>query len=126
MPTLTYDHSSKSLSWPGNGKWDALSGPYGKGRLPNGTYKISRREVTAYSSSVPKGFRGPTGKGFFIPIYAQFSTARGASGGRLGIHPDGNKPGTLGCIGLRSDAKRFYDLIAATATSADLKLEVVD
>ncbi len=124
MATLTYNHSSKTLAWSGKGRWEAISGPYGKGKLPQGIYKISRREITLYSSKVAKGFQDRTGKGFFIPIYPEFKTTRGKQNGRLGIHPDGNVYGTLGCIGIRKNAKSFYDLIAATAVSSALTLEV--
>jgi len=125
MADLTFKRSSKVLSWTGKGQWDAVSGPFGEGVLPKGLYKVSRREITSYSGSIPKGFRDSSGKGFFIPIYPQFETSRGKNG-RLGIHPDGSVKGTKGCIGIRSNSKAFYDAIAASAADSNLTLEVTD
>ena len=125
MADLTFKRKAKVLTWTGKGRWDAGSGPFGEGELPKGIYRVSRREVTAYSNDIPKGFRDQSGKGFFIPIYPQFETSRGKNG-RLGIHPDGNVKGTNGCIGIRSNAKSFYDAIAASASDSLLTLEVVD
>jgi hypothetical protein len=113
------------LSWTGKGRWDAISGPFGHGELPKGLYVVSRREITPYSSNIGAGYQDQNGKGFFIPIYPQFETFRGQNG-RLGIHPDGSVKGTKGCIGIRSNAKTFYDVIAATATDSKLTLEVMD
>lgn len=80
-----------------------------------GLYDIARREVTGYTATIDFAFRDKTGRGFFAPIYPKFKTNRGKSGGRLGIHPDGNKPGTLGCIGITdSNTKSFHDAIAST------------
>ncbi len=124
MADLTYKHGTRSLSWSGVGRWDAVSGP--RSKLPNGIYKISRREVTPYTSKIGKAFQGVGGKGFFIPIYPQFETQRGKTGGRLGIHPDGGSFGTAGCIGIRSSAKTFHDAIAASASDSILTLEVLD
>lgn len=124
MANMTYKHGSRTLSWAGIGRWDAVSGP--RNRLPNGIYKVSRREVTPYTNQIGTAFQGPNGKGFFIPIYPQFSTNRGKTGGRLGIHPDGGVPGTAGCIGIRSSAKSFHDALAKAASDATLTLEVFD
>lgn len=127
MADMTFKRNAGILIWQGRGRWEAKSGPFDQGRLPLGLYKVSRREVTAYTANVPSGFKDPaTGKGFFIPIYPQFSTHRGKSGGRLGIHPDGNSPGTKGCIGIRSNAKSFHDAIAKSAADSNLMLEVLE
>ena len=124
MANLTYKHGARTLSWAGIGRWDAVSGP--RHKLPNGLYKISRREITPYTANIGKAFKGKNGKGFFVPIYPEFETDRGKSGGRLGIHPDGNVYGTAGCIGLRSNSESFYKAIAASASDASLSLEVFD
>ncbi len=126
MADMTFKRTSGVLSWTGKGRWDAVSGPHGKGKLPIGTYRVSRREITPYSSTIGLGYKDATGKGFFIPIYPQFQTDRGKTDGRLGIHPDGNIPGTNGCIGIRSNAKSFYDAIAASASDSNLTLEVFE
>ena len=63
--------------------------------------------------------------GFFLPIYPKFNTNRGKVGGRLGIHPDGNKPGTLGCIGITEEnTKSFYDAIRLVPINVKLTLQV--
>jgi len=122
MADLKFSIGKGILTWSDKGRWEAVSGPYGKDHLPPGLYRVSRREVTPYSGVIESSYRDENGRGFFIPIYPTFPTSRGKDGGRLGIHPDGGIPGTLGCIGIRSGAKRFYDLIAATATDISLEL----
>ena len=124
MADLTYKHHSRCLSWIGKGNWDAVSGP--KHKLPNGIYTVSRREITTYTNKIGKSFQDKGGKGFFIPIYPQFDTTRGKTGGRLGIHPDGGVYGTAGCIGIRENSKSFYDTVALSASDATLTLEVLD
>lgn len=126
MPDLIFNKSTGQLSWPAIGKyWGARSGPYGLGALPSGKYTVGRREITDYTSSIGVAFKDQTGKGFFVPIYPNFSTTRGSSGGRLGIHPDGNVPGTQGCIGLTDhDTYSFYDAVRNTSASVNLMLEV--
>jgi hypothetical protein len=96
-----------------NGKgYSAVSGGYGQGELPNGLYHVNVRGAVA-GSHLAAGFKAG-GAGFFIPI--EHNTDASRSG--LGIHPDGNDPGTLGCIGIAaSDAKRFLDQWTAMAVS---------
>jgi len=127
MADLVFDRMLKTLSWPSKGlRWGAISGPYGKGSLPSGLYDVGRREVTGYTSAVDSPYRDKTGKGFFVPVYAKFETNRGKKDGRLGIHPDGNVPGTLGCIGItNANARNFHDAIRSTAPSAVLILKVI-
>jgi hypothetical protein len=126
MPDLIFDRTHKSLSWPAkNLSWNAISGPFGAGALPPGRYDIGRREITNYTAQVDTAYRDKSGKGFFVPIYPKFKTNRGKSGGRLGIHPDGNKPGTLGCIGITDkNTKSFHDAMGSTAPNAHLILLV--
>ena len=126
MVDLVFDRVNKKLSWTSkNLSWDAVSGPFGAGALPIGLYDIGRREVTGYTATIDVAYRDKTGKGFFVPLYPKFQTTRGKSGGRLGIHPDGNKPGTLGCVGITNhNTKSFHDAIASTAPSAKLVLHV--
>ena len=125
MPTLVFSNANRALSWPALGlKWPARSGPWGEGELPAGRYLIGRREIVPYSSGMPEGFRNGSGQGYFVPIYPTFPTHRGRDG-RLGIHPDGNKPGTRGCIGIQREyAKDFYEHIVKTPINANLTLEV--
>ena len=83
----------------------ALSGPYGKGPLPKGRYKLGPL-IDLNPETCNSGFR--VGKiAFWIKLYPQFETDRTG----LGIHPDGNIKGTLGCIGIHPDyAEIFYHL----------------
>lgn len=127
IPDLTFDISSQTLTWPAKTlSWKAESGPHDLGALEPGMYLLGRREISQYTSSIGVAFKdSATGKGFFIPIYPQFDTNRGKVGGRLGIHPDGNIPGTSGCIGLKENTKVFYDAVASTAPSAEISLKVI-
>lgn len=98
-----------------------VSGPHGNGELERGKYVLERRKVTPHTKNIEGPFVDKaTGKGFFIPLTPTFETTREG----LGIHPDGNVPGTLGCIGITSDASSFYDKVAATPTSASIYVEV--
>lgn len=126
MADLIFDRKLKTLSWPFKKlSWGAISGPFGAGALPPGMYDISRREITEYTNKVDRPYRDKFGMGFFVPIYPKFATSRGKSGGRLGIHPDGNVPGTLGCIGITDiNAKSFHNAIKQTAPSIKLTLQV--
>ena len=90
-PRWTFDGSRFCLK---NGKcWPAVSGPKGKGALPPGVYTITGNPVAV---SDPK-FCDKSGNCWWVPIEPDFD-----AGGRgsFGIHPDGGKPGTRGCIGL--------------------------
>lgn len=88
---LTYNKDNNTLSW-NRLSFSAVSGPHGKGALPNGYYHVHRNHVVT-NLSAPYTI-GKTS--FFIPLSPLFPTERSG----FGIHPDGNTPGTLGCIGL--------------------------
>ncbi len=128
MTDLIFEKSKKTLHWSVKGlSWKAISGPHGLGALPSGLYDIDRRGITDYTAQIDLAYRDKTGRGFFLPIYPKFATNRGKSGGRLGIHPDGNIPGTLGCIGITdTSTKSFHDAIRITSPSAKLRLLVRD
>lgn len=79
------------------------SGGYGKGYLPLGTYKvvscIKRPDTKKYAPFKKDGFPWIAG------ILPQFETDRD----NLGIHPDGNVPGSLGCpVIYNYDVFAFY------------------
>jgi len=67
----------------------AVSGPWGDGKLPAGTY--GGRNLRKRSD---KAMTCPGGNGYSLDLDDK--------GGRslLRIHPDGNVPGTLGCVGI--------------------------
>ncbi|MBI5215277.1 MAG: hypothetical protein HY960_05950 [Ignavibacteriae bacterium] len=83
------------------GEYKALSGPYRKGKLPEGTYLGNGlRERTDKSA-----FICPAG-GWSLNLEPMFRTDRTL----LRIHPDGNVKGTEGCIGVHcSDSQRLYN-----------------
>ena len=83
--------------------YQAISGPWKKGVLPNGNYAVKKYAVVASSSQA--GYKSRTGKGWFIPIREPPGVDRYG----FGIHPDGSVEGTAGCIGLvGDDADAFW------------------
>ena len=68
----------------------AVSGPHGRGRLPEGTY----RGRNLRNRSGNRAMTCPDGNGWSLDLDDK--------GGRslLRIHPDGNVPGTEGCVGV--------------------------
>jgi len=125
MSSMQYSISSELLTWSEFGQWSAKSGPYGLGSLPQGQYKVERRNITPLTSKMKNGFIDKTtGKGYFVPITPLFD-ALGRDG--FGIHPDGGKYiGTKGCIGITSNSSGFYQSISSTAASSNLTLEVIN
>ena len=115
MTTMTFVKTKKGtgsrvigkLKW-GVDEYEVVSGGYGKGAIPNGIYDIERyKAVVGDKSTMKSGFVNPAnGRGWFLPLTPRFSTVRHG----FGIHPDGNLPGTKGCVGLQgSDMKAFWD-----------------
>ncbi|MEM6405536.1 MAG: L,D-transpeptidase [Pseudomonadota bacterium] len=103
MSTLTYSLTAGRLTW-GATHYSAVSGPHGNGPLPIGSYTVQTRRVA--DGSLGAGFTDSvSGNSWFIPLTPQFNTTRSG----FGIHPDGNVPGTRGCIGLTgTDAQNFW------------------
>ena len=115
MTTITFVKTAKGsgsrvigkLKW-GSDEYEVVSGGYGKGEIPEGTYDIERyNAVVGDKSTMKSGFVNPTnGGGWFLPLTPKFATGRHG----FGIHPDGNLPGTKGCVGLQgADSKKFWD-----------------
>lgn len=99
---ITFDGAT--LTW-GDQTWTAVSGPHGNGALPPGMYTIETDRRTALTRELSAGFRDrQTGLGYFVPLTPDEVIGRTG----LGIHPDGNVPGTLGCIGITADSESFY------------------
>lgn len=78
---------------------EATSGQFGNGSLENGSYTVKKGWRRTESGYVQHDV------GFCFPIIPCFQTSRSS----LLIHPDGNKPGTKGCIGINSDAFGLND-----------------
>jgi hypothetical protein len=94
--------------WSPTGRsWPAISGPWGKGSLPDGTYTIQRPMLTSEPS-----MKDSNGFGWKARLEPSFSTERFG----LLIHPDGGVTGTLGCIGIRRpcDTKPLYNDLMST------------
>lgn len=98
------------LAWGGT-NYQCITGGYGKGPLPDGWYDIRvRHAVVGNASDLKPGFidnlSTTTPKsGWFLPLVAKGSTLRRG----FGIHPDGNLPGTEGCVGLLGEeAAKFW------------------
>ena len=84
--------------------YNAISGPWNRGVLPNGTYTVKKYNVVA--SATADSFKSPSGKGWFIPLKQPANIKRSG----FGIHPDGNVEGTAGCIGLvGAEADSFWE-----------------
>lgn len=90
---LVYHINRNLLVW-GEKTYEAVSGPHGNGSLPEGYYDVFTDKVVDDPNMGAAYCLG--GICFFIPIQPKFETHRYG----FGIHPDGNVPGTLGCIGL--------------------------
>lgn len=85
-------------------EWDvpAASGPWRKGRLPNGNYNGGNlRRRNDNNAMICEG------KGWSLDLDPAFDTDRKL----LRIHPDGNVPGTEGCISpsCGADEQKVYD-----------------
>lgn len=106
------------LDWPDKGlRTIAVSGPYGGGALPIGTYEAQRAILLDKPGEPP--YTDKKGRGWMQAFTEpNFSNRTG-----LGIHPDGSVFGTEGCIGIEpSDTKPWYD--AFYASGPRLSLEV--
>ncbi len=123
MSELTFNRKTGVFTW-GATQYKATSGPHGKGALPLGQYSIRTRHVVANKNISSSYEDAATGNRWFIPLEPSFSTTRSG----FGIHPDGNVPGTLGCIGFAStDANSFWKRWTATPlASRPTKLRVTE
>ncbi len=104
MSSLVFNKATKKLTW-GAEHYNAITGGFDLGPLPDGSYEVKTRHVVT-GSHLASGFENSlTGNKWFIPIIPNFAETRDG----FGIHPDGNVPGTKGCIGLQaSDAGSFW------------------
>ncbi len=88
-----------------DGSFAAVAGGFGNGAPENGNYTLD-----SYQNRGPDGWynAGMTndGVGFSYNLNPTFSTGRTL----LRMHPDGNKEGTLGCIGISGGASTLIEL----------------
>lgn len=89
------NETAKGVLVPAGGGmgFEAISGPWGNGPMPPGRYFIGT-PFEIHPDNKP--YRDASGFAWFATLRPQFTTKRKG----LGIHPDGNVPGTLGCLGL--------------------------
>jgi len=109
-----YDKSDQMLYWiegpfesdtPEIIAWDAVTGPYGNGPLPNGWYNITGLETPANSES--NSMTDSCSNKYKFRLHPQFNTNRSG----LLIHPDGGVSGTARCIGAKGCTKSLKDFI---------------
>lgn len=103
MANLIYDIKRGYLSWNGR-SYRAISGPFKKGVLESGKYRVEINKVVTNINSNP-GLQDPISNlGWFIPLIPLFDSDRTG----LGIHPDGGTKGTEGCIGVQGHAAGMF------------------
>lgn len=83
-----------------NGKtYSFKSGGAGKGNLPKGNYTVTRHMNTR----TDKKSMMKDGVGYSFALNNKYDARVGATRTSLRIHPDGGKPGTIGCIGIQGN-----------------------
>jgi len=109
------------LSWTEKGlSTNVISGPYGNGFIELGIYRASRNFLL---DKTEDAYKDPKGNCWFQRLDPQFTTDRT----EIGIHPDGNVPGTKGCIGLTiPNTKPWYDAFFSLKTGDYTVVEVVE
>ena len=76
-----------------------VSGPFGNGPLPAGQYTLGPAIDIDPTAPENAPFMDGEGNAWFAKLTPTFDTDRSG----FGVHPDGNVPGTLGCIGILRD-----------------------
>ena len=118
---LLDDKGGIRATWPvntGGFRSDNTRVPPGKPtRLPRGTYDVTFPRRRDHPGMVRQGF------GFSFNLEPKFPTNRSL----IRIHPDGNNPGTEGCIGVmgtRSELEKMYRLLSELVRKEDIDLIV--
>ena len=92
---ISWFFNGSTLTRIGGGSWTARSGSSNFKSAPSGIYEIGRLiDLFFCKDTVP--YCDKSKHCWFCPIEPVFDTVRSG----LGIHPDGNLPGTQGCIGV--------------------------
>jgi len=88
-------------------EWFACSGGWGKGSIPHGIYLLSK------AIKLPEAGNDAYKKESF-PWVIHLTPTRFVGRDALALHPDGNIPGTLGCIGIMQDDIDCYEVLSAS------------
>ena len=95
-----------------------VGGPYGNGAPQNGEYSVDTPRIRAESGFTKNRV------GFSFNLNPLFETKRKY----LRIHPDGNSPGTLGCVGLNAsekDLNTFFIVVSSgIAHYGDIRMTI--
>jgi uncharacterized protein (TIGR00725 family) len=117
---ITGKKAEGTLKWPAKSlASSAISGPYGNGYLPAGSYLAFRNKMLDKPSG--SSYCDTKNKCWMQPLDPQFSTTRTD----LGIHPDGGPAGTEGCIGIEDpDTKKWYDAFYGVSGSSSVEVRI--
>lgn len=102
---LDRDNNPKTFS--------ALSGPWGKGGLPEGRWQIATPYRMKDDGTVNAYKRD--WEPWVCPLKPLFDTDRE----KILIHPDGNVPGTKGCIGVQGEDEACFNALREAYRSVD-------
>lgn len=103
MANLIYDIKRGYLTWNGR-SYRAISGPFRKGTLEAGKYRVEINKVVSNISGRAGFQESISNSGWFIPLIPLFDSDRTG----LGIHPDGGTKGTEGCIGIQGHSAGMF------------------
>jgi hypothetical protein len=111
-----------------NRVWKATSGMPGRHKpiAPGNSFEVPKGSLMAGE----EGHGVPCDRKYAIPPFSYrdqmgFSWFLWLGQGNLGIHPDGNVPGTLGCIGVtENDTKELFELIREINRSRKINVKV--
>jgi len=97
--------------------YEAISGKWGKGALPSGLpYKVKQAVRLGHDAS--PAYADKSGMRWWARIEPDGWECDRTG---LGIHPDGNLPGTLGCIGIgEAYTASLFDMLSEGDSSLDV------
>lgn len=99
--------------------YEGTAGGFGNGAPENGSYSVNN-----YQDRSPSGWFNPgmnrDGVGFSFNLNPNFDTNRSL----LRIHPDGNNPGTLGCVGLSGNAQTLIQFSNTLQTALQNQVSI--
>jgi uncharacterized protein (TIGR00725 family) len=119
IETRTGKQATGTLKWAAKSlSASAVSGPFGNGALPTGSYRAPRAKLLDKPSK--SSYCDSKDRCWMQVLEPQFATTRTD----LGIHPDGGVAGTEGCIGLtQADTKAWYDAFFAVSGSVTVEVK---